>query len=353
MLRLPIQNTVSALRALALKGNPTRVTQHFEYLLLRLFLLISCCLSANGLVRAQLVESETGRLESEYKLAVPEDIAPGLWIYLQEHFATEKVAAWDNRLTTTSSEELFIDTYFDNEEKVMLANQVGVRFRQRYIDDELAKELIQIKLPSSDSTGVARTEQKFEYYKEKKKSDRKAMHAFWQFVRPKDRADVNLHLAPFRVQGDDLKPSIKMQQLRQRIYFQQDGEALMTITLDKAVYYYFPYPTFTEMEMELNEIRYTESDATERLRMETLNKKLKEELMQTFPRLVQDQTPKYNKMYALVRDSWLAQIYSRLQYVILGLLVTVALVLFFIDRKKKVNLPDSLYSQISRTADEL
>jgi hypothetical protein len=186
-------------------------------------------------------------------------------------------------------------------------------------------------LPSGDSTGVARTEQKYEYYKEKKKSDRKAMHAFWQYVRPKDRTDVNLLLAPYRLQGDDLKPSIKMEQLRQRIYFQQDGEALITITLDNAAYYYFPYPTFKEMEMELNEIRYTNSDATERLRMETLNKRLKGELMKTFPQLVQDQTPKYNKMHALVSSSWLAQIYSRLQYVILGLLVLVALVLFFRD----------------------
>jgi hypothetical protein len=314
------------------------MAQHFEYHLLRSILLISFTLSANELIHAQVVTPDAGRLESEYKLAVPAEIATELWGYLQQHFTTEKVAAWDSRLTTSSSEELFIDTYFDNDEKVMLANEVGVRFRQRYIDGELVKELIQIKLPSSDSTGVARTEQKFDYYKEKKKSDRKAMHAFWQFVRPKDRADVNLHLAPFRIQGlpggttgDDLKPSIKMEQLRQRIYFQQDGEALMTITLDKAVYYYFPYPTFTEMEMELNEIRYTASDAAERQRMETLNAKLKAELMQTFPQLVQDQTPKYNKMHTLVSDSWLAQIYAHLQYVILGLLVLMALVLFFRD----------------------
>jgi hypothetical protein len=299
--------------------------------MLRSILLISFTLSVNGVIRAQVVTPDAVRLESEYKLDVPAEIAAELWIYLQQHFTTEKVSAWDSRLTTSKSEELFIDTYFDNDEKVMLANEVGVRFRQRYFDGELAKELIQIKLPSGDSTGVARTEQKYEYYKEKKKSDRKAMHAFWQYVRPKDRADVNLLLAPYRLQGDDLKPSIKMEQLRQRIYFQQDGEALITITLDNAAYYYFPYPTFTELEMELNEIRYTNSDAKERLRMETLNTKLKEELMKTFPQLVQDQTPKYNKMHALVSSSWLAQIYSHLHYVILGVLVLVALVLFFRD----------------------
>ncbi len=289
-------------------------------------------------LRAQTVGTEQGRIESEFKLAVPKEIRAELWTYLQVNFSNEKVAIMDDRLSTSSSQEIFIDVYFDNDEKTLLQNQAGVRYRKRFINSELAKELVQIKLPSGDSSGVARIEQKYDFYKTKKKADRKAMHPFWKHIRPKDRIAVNEQLAPYRLQGNELASSIKVQQDRKRIYFQEDGEALLTITLDKVDYFYFPYPSYTEMELELNEIRYTNSDEAERERLESLNANIKKELMIAFPMLTQDQTPKYNKMHALVQDSVVAQLYQRLQYIILGGIVLWALGLFLLRRKVRVQI---------------
>ncbi|MFK7807631.1 MAG: hypothetical protein AB8F74_07535 [Saprospiraceae bacterium] len=280
--------------------------------------------------------TEQGRIESEFKLEVPKDIRTQLWAYLQQEFSNEKVKQIDARLTTSSSTEIFVDVYFDNDVNVLLENQAGVRYRKRFIKDTLAKELVQVKLPSGDSSGVARIEQKYNFYKEKKKSDRKAMHPFWKHVRPKDRADLDLQLAPFRLQGDELKQSIKVQQERRRIYFQEDGEALLTITLDDVNYFYFPYPAFSEMELELNEIRYTLSDTKERQRLEHLNNDIKQQLMTAFPMLKQDQTPKYNKMHTLVGQSKVAWVYGRLQYFILGGIVLWALGLFIFRRRVRV-----------------
>jgi len=110
---------------------------------------------------------------------------------------------------------------------------------------------------------------------------------------------------------------------------------LLTITLDEVDYFYFPYPTFTEMELELNEIRYTLSDEAERKRLEDLNSNIKQQLMTAFPVLQQDQTPKYNKMHALVADSTIAQIYQRLQYILFGIIVASAVGLFLFRRKPK------------------
>jgi hypothetical protein len=297
-----------------------------------LFIFLSFFLT-NIDLRAQSVGTEQGRIESEFKLAVPPEIREELWTYLQVNFSKEKVAAIDERITTSSSQEIFIDVYFDNDEDILLENLAGVRYRKRYINNDLAKELVQIKLPSGDSSGVARIEQKYDFYKTKKKDDRKAMHPFWKYVRPKDRAAVDEQLAPYRLQGNDMKASIKVQQDRKRIYFQEDGEALLTITLDKVDYFYFPYPTYTEMELELNEVRYTNSDTAERERLEALNTNIKKGLLEAFPMLVQDQTPKYNKMHALVEKSMAAQIYQRLQYIIFGIIVLWALGLFVFRRK--------------------
>ena len=49
--------------------------------------------------------------------------------------------------------------------------------------------------------------------------------------------------------------------------------------------------------MELNEIGYTEADAEGRKFMERMNNEMKRDLLAAFPRIVQDQTPKYNKAF--------------------------------------------------------
>jgi len=85
------------------------------------------------------------------------------------------------------------------------------------------------------------------------------------------------------------------------------------------------------MELELNEIRYTQEDSIGRAHMDAVNEAIKEVLFDRFKNLTQDQTPKYNKMYALIqgnpwsfiRSNWAYFFYSVL--VLLGIYSAITL----------------------------
>lgn len=272
--------------------------------------------------------SSENRIESEFKLAVPEGQEDEIWAFLQSNFSSENLRKQNPSLSSSTETEFFIDQYFDDSRKTLLSQKAGARFRQRFLGDSLMKALVQLKLPDVDTTGVARREVKFSIYEKIKRGDRMAMHPFWQLIKPKDRADVNLALSQLGTQGDHLHPALKLEQLRRRVYISENGEALLTITLDRVCSAYFPYPAFTEMELELNEIRFTEGNFEERKRLEDFNASLKEKIMTAFPELHQDQTPKYNKMHERVSGNWLAIIAGNLSYIVLGGLVLGALFLF-------------------------
>ena len=279
-------------------------------------------------LQAQFSTSSGGRIESEFKLNVPYEIKQDVWLFLNQEFDQNGIKNLDTAFNAVVAQEIFYDQYFDNEDLLMYQKKVGVRFRQRFVMDTLAKELLQLKLPLNDTTGVARQEIKFNVYKKIKKNDRLYMHPFWKYVRPKNRDEVNLQLASLGITGDDLSPSVKVRQDRRRIYVSEKGESLLTMTFDEVCSFYFPYPCYTELELELNEVRFTNGDQAERERMENINKKVKEKIMTQFAALQQDQTPKYNKMYLLLKDNMLEKIYSNLMYIIFGIIVAVAIYLF-------------------------
>ena len=58
--------------------------------------------------------------------------------------------------------------------------------------------------------------------------------------------------------------------------------------------------TFTEVEIELNEKRYTAATEPERARMRQILDTLRADLLRQFPALKQDQRPKYQKMAELL-----------------------------------------------------
>ncbi|MEL6988749.1 MAG: CYTH domain-containing protein, partial [Bacteroidota bacterium] len=238
-----------------------------------------------------LLGQDPGRIESEYKLKVENEQANAIWEHIKSTFSSEKIKTIDPSLTAQLSEELFYDQYFDTNEQELLKNKAGVRYRKRFKEGILIKSLIQLKLPLSED-GIARNEVKFNVNSKVKKTDPKGRHAFWKYIKPNQRDDVDLQLANFEVLGDALKPKLKLKQNRKRAYISKAGQAFMTLTLDEVSYFYFPYTSFTELELELNEILYTEANESTRKQMEEMNSKIKEELFAAFPNLVQDQTPK-------------------------------------------------------------
>lgn len=271
--------------------------------------------------------SNSGRIESEFKLSVNDEIKSELWEFLNTEFNTANLQRIDTAFTSTTAKEIFHDQYFDDAEKTLVKNKAGVRFRQRLVNDSLIKALVQLKLPSDDTTGVARIEIKFNPNTKIKHSDRLAIHPFWKHVKPKNRDDVNLHLAEFGLRGKDLHKAIKVKQDRQRIYVSKKGAPFLTMTFDEVCSFYFPYPCFTELELELNEIMYTQADAQTREQMEKINEDIKDKIMTAFPSLAQNQTPKYNKMEALLKNNLLYNIYDKLIYIIFILIICIALFL--------------------------
>lgn len=305
------------------------------HVLLHIGILCVLLLGNSSDLDAQLNASGGGRIESEFKLSVPKAIEEEVWQFLTQEFDEAGIKKIDTSFSATIAQEIFYDLYFDNETKNLFEHQAGARFRQRYVADTLAKQLLQLKLPLNDSTGVAREEIKFNVYTKIKNTDRQAMHPFWQYVRPKDRDEVNLYLANHDLTGNDLQAAVKVRQDRKRIYVSEKEVPFLTMTFDEVCSFYFPYPCFTELELELNEIRFTEGNKAERIRMEEINQRIKDKIMNQFPELKQDQTPKYNKMSLLLKDNILAKIYSNLMYIIFGLVVLFAGLLWIQDFSKR------------------
>jgi len=270
-----------------------------------------------------LLISQAGqRIESEFKLGMPLETAKPLWQYLQSDTFLKKLSQ-DKPLTTNISVEDFVDIYYDDENHNLLFQEIGLRHRSRYINDTLIKQLIQLKTPLT-ADGVARTEVKYEVKNSIDKSDLLARHPLLKFIKKRDRNDLKYQLNRFKINALDLTPELSLRQTRKRIYIQDGLGSLATFTLDNVISLDFPYHQYTEMEMELNEVRYTEATDTERHKMDSFNQKMRNQILTDFPTLFQDQTPKYNKMWQLIDNSLTSTLYKNLMWAILLLLILLA-----------------------------
>ncbi len=265
------------------------------------------------------------RIESEYKLGIPNNEAEALWAHLQsEPFLSKLRSEYD--LKTEVSVEDFVDVYFDDAALNLYEQKVGLRYRSRYIKDTLIKQLVQLKTPLL-ADGVARTETKYETKKSRDKNDIYARHEMLKYIKKKDRRNLNYQLAKFGTESLKMLPEVRLRQTRSRIYITDSLASLATITLDVVTNLKFPFQRYTEMELELNEVRYTESDKGGKEKMERFNEKLRNGLLESFPSLYQDQTPKYNKMKQMIDESWLSKTYEYRMWIALSLILGIALYL--------------------------
>lgn len=262
------------------------------------------------------------RIEAEYKLAVPDGEADAVWAYLQSRYSSDAEESLfedvSGEFVTTFSTEEFLDTYYDTPELALLEQNGGIRHRRRYYPDnpdaeKHGRELIQVKL-SFDDEGVNRAEIKFpvKYYKSKKTPA--DFHPLLGIVDRDERPALVDRIASIGISVNDLRPTLTLSQTRRRVYISRDGSAFATITLDHvSVSKWWAKASFDELELELNEIGYTEGTAEERAFMESVNVRMKADLFERFPGLVQNQTPKYNKSFAAI-DAQLLSFRSSLRF---------------------------------------
>lgn len=257
-------------------------------------------LSARALAQAPPAPPQTpaapaSRLETEYKLAVPAGQDGEVWRWLTTRYAADKTGRLGAGWTSSLGDETFRDRYFDVPAATLLRARAGLRHRQRFdTTGQLTKQLVQLKL-TDDAGGLLREEIKFKPVEGA--TDRLALP---DLLRPADRAALDSILTTLGVRFAAVRPAFSLHQRRRRLYFQQDGEAFSTVTLDSSYAGDGRPATFTEIEIELNEKRYTGAAEPERARMRAVLDGIRADVLRQFPRLTQDQRPKYTKLAALL-----------------------------------------------------
>lgn len=248
---------------------------------------------------------DTVRIENEVKLSLPREQTEEVWAYLLQRYGSRSpwLAELGPGLTAKFSNEQFRDRYFDDGALRLLHAQSAVRHRARVdLDDpndrKSGRELIQIKLQRPGDQELNRSEIKFpvKHYAPTKPLD---AHPVIGLIDRDHRSEFMNTVASHGYDAMQLEPKLTLEQRRRRVYISLDGSPFATITLDEVSSEKWGEKIeFTEIEMELNEIAYTEAPETTRKAMEAVNERMKRDLMTAFPRIVQDQTPKYNKAFA-------------------------------------------------------
>lgn len=253
-----------------------------------------------GLTRPVTAEARrpnpaAARLETEYKLSVPAGQGALIWRWLRTTYATTKPRALGANWVSALGEERFEDRYFDDPARTLLRARAGLRHRRRYeLDGTLKKQLVQLKT-TDDSAGLLREELKF------KPADDAAVTApLTTLLRAADRPRLDSALQALGVRLEDLSQALVLHQRRQRLYLRADGDDYSTITLDSSYHAGEPPASFVEIEVELNEKRFTGASVEERARMQTVLAGIRADLLGQFPGLEQDQRPKYQKLAELL-----------------------------------------------------
>lgn len=253
------------------------------------------------------------RIEYEIKLRLPLEQIDDVWDWMLVRY---KDVSWLNGggylFAGKFGDEDFTDTYFDTSDLLLLAENNGVRHRMRTVHSGPAiekddRQLIQIKLDRGDATGAARSEIKFNV---SSGDDRKGANDSHPLVGLVKRNEVGKFKTTFYTRNIDpykLKPVLTLNQNRRRIYLSDQTGAFATLTLDLvSTRSWGTNLKWAELELELNEIRYTEANSEIRQKMERVIEKIQGDIQQVFPAIVPNQTPKYNTAFTSVEEAaWL------------------------------------------------
>ncbi|MEO8067170.1 MAG: hypothetical protein ABI599_05710 [Flavobacteriales bacterium] len=262
--------------------------------------------------RAQTTES-TGyhglmRVENEYKLNVPDTMADAVWQWMVVEFGPGGPAlrSMDSTFSSKIATDRMVDQYFDNDRWQLLHSGNGVRLRSRQVlsdstDRKNGRKLMQVKINNVDSNQLNRGEYKFKVdtlLTDTASTDPRERHPFLGLVAPLHRDSLLATLLRYGIAGDSLHATLLLDQLRRRIYLLRDTIPFATLSLDEVSAHFGDKSHYGhELELELNEIRYTAADSGAREAMELANGDIMERVLRRWPMLRQDQTPKYKKAW--------------------------------------------------------
>jgi len=267
----------------------------------------SALISIVACATPSVANAPEARVENEYKLSVPEDVREAVQRHLERRYGDEDGLLSDlgEGFTVKFSEERFVDRYFDTPRLDLLAAECGVRHRQRFnlvdpaSDPKHGRQLLQLKLrPVDDTNALNRTEVKFAIDPPGSQKDPLDTHPLLGLVARGDRPSVITELDKHGFDAEAMRPTVTLVQRRWRVYVSRNGSAFATLTLDRVSSEWFAWEVdLVELEIELNEVAYTNADLETRASMQEISDRMASDVLEAFPTVRQDQTPKYNKIF--------------------------------------------------------
>lgn len=253
------------------------------------------------------------RIEDDLSLAYPLGKTEEIVQYLKSKYIddTAFVKSLGTNFTASFGDEDFTDTYFDTPNLDLYKRKIGLRHRLRVnlLDPENRKngrELIQLKLSADDKfadkdNSGSRNEIKFEVVRPETISDRDDKHSLLGLIARGQRDDFKDRIKELGLDAYKLRPMVTVQQRRQRVYVNRDWATFISFSMDDAESRrWWASIKFSQMELELNELVYTEADAAEKERMQEIRKGMVKDLREHSDYLKSDKTIKYQKAFDLL-----------------------------------------------------
>lgn len=222
-----------------------------------------------------------------------------VWAYLTGRYGRSiRLPGWSASLSGTFSEEYIRDRYFDTPDLTLLESRSGVRHRMRATvgdpDGKVGRELVQVKI--ARPRRATRAEVTFVA---QRRWTRAAPPGIAALIKDKHHASFARVVSELGIDPAELEWILSVDQRRRRVSLADDAGAFATLTLDEATAGRGDVEdSFMEIDLELDEGRYSAADPAERIAMEQALDAIEADLQARFPGVDRDQTPKYNKAVA-------------------------------------------------------
>lgn len=288
---------------------------------MKLLLHIICfCLFASVSVAQQ-------RLEKESKFLIKDTDVETLTGMLDSLFAEGSSYLLETNIVSRTSSEQFVDEYFESPSNQLLNQKLSLRYRERKQSENQEKKLVQFKGLIGDSSNL-QFEYKFNVPEMPDRNDIYARHPLLGFVDKDERERLAYELARFDLSAEELNSALSLSQNRQRWYLSDSNGDMLTVSLDHVRLKSIPFHRFTELEIEINENRYTNGDVSQRTYLDTKQEEVIRMVKSGSPSMTVDQRSKYEKMQNLIDGSLVSKAKSTFVWLIYGVIVLLAAIKF-------------------------
>lgn len=284
------------------------------YFILLLIIALALNISASFSLAAKPATSDSSltnnvRIEDDTSFAYSTSKSEEIVAYLQKKYVEDKTFVnnlnkkYYLNVTSKYSDEYFTDVYFDTPSLDLMERKAGLRHRTRKTAAATTpdKALIQLKVSGEDKltdteNNGSRNEIKFGV---KKSAPENAFAEPLDLIPDKEKSGFKDRFEELDINPKNLKPIYRMKQRRRRVGLPlPDGQNFIGFSVDDvSAKRLWAKINFSQMEIELNEITYTNASPAMREEMQQIKKEMIKDLKNKFPYLEQDKEIKHGKAF--------------------------------------------------------